>query len=720
MSGLYKNIYYDRNSNSMYLWEWEENKSGRGVTKKKKLEYENKYFVPSPGNVPTEWRDVSGRYMVPKVLDKKENADKKRKQLKALGMRTAELGYAAESKFLLWRYQQEDLTAQLKEKGYHNVYDVGFYDIEVASDDGFDPSCVKKTGIATHPINLITFVYNNKEDYVTISTSDYSGSGEDAEVKDFIYVESELDLLKHSFRIIGNLDVISGWNSVWFDLPYMFTRYQQLLKEELGEDYEELHILDDNNYKTVFKCPELPLGKYILNKRDGTFEIPGVQHIDYMDVYKQLTYDPHDSYSLGYVCQRNIGEGKVTFDGTIFTIWKTDYNKFVEYNIQDTLLLKKLDQKLGFLEVYTIFAYSSLIPLSRVESSIAQIEGYIIKYLHRKGVVMPDKERVSKKESEDDEGFEGAYVVANPGRYKWLVSYDATSMYPHIIMQWNISPETKVLGGNPNDMSLIRTYRPDLFYKNTTKGVVPEIVEDIFNQRKYWKDLYNQVKKTDDKVYARYCYNLQLNFKILANSIYGVLGNKHFVFYDIDNAECVTMMGQNIIKFFTEDVVPNIFSKMNYKQFNKLFPELQINENGFERIQTRFKSSRSITDTDSVVGSTLINTSEGDIPIEELFERYAATGRFFKYDEANSDYVVSVNDGLMAMSYSNTNELQQKRIVHVMKHKVKKRMFKITIRGKSVTVTEDHSIMVLRDGCLVSAKPMQLRKGDICVSLKNA
>ena len=683
---LPKNVHYDKKTKSMYVWEYD---TQTKRTTKRKCDFENIFFVHS--QEPTEWKDIYGNYMRREVLDSKIYAPQELKKYRERGQKTCELSYDSESKFMLWRYGKLEITKELSEQGFHNVFNVGFLDIEISATAEFpDP---KK---ADYPINLIT-VGNRKFD-MTWGLYEYTGE----EVKNYACIPDEQHLLEEFFRYIGNrgIDMLIGWNSTGFDFPYIFNRYVKLNPD---------CIVEQNDYEMTVRIAGLPLGTARYNFRTCEWSVAGLALEDYMKIYDQFRFDPHESMSLDYVCKKNIGKGKMEYDGSIYDFWKDDWNKFVDYNAVDRIILIELDENQKFLELFATFSYSSLIPLHRCDSSIAQIEGYIIKYLHQKGMVLTDTPQGKQEE------FEGAYVMANKGLYRNCISFDATSLYPSIIIQWNISPETKIMNPTGDTSHLISTVRENQFYRKDKQGIVPEIVDDIFNLRKKWKDEYNKAKKTTDKAYASYCYNLQLNYKILANSFYGVLGHRSFVFYDMDNASVIPLHGQHIIKHFG-NLARDIYDKMTLPQWNKLFPDYPLTEKQFkEAVSSYKKTGLVLMDTDSVTGDTLIETSEGKIRIDKLFERYDKPN--LRQVNEIGNVVSSVDDNLKALSVSSKLEPQMNSINYIMKHRVSKRMFKITVNGESVTVTEDHSIMVVRNGILMEAKPNQLQKGDSIITI---
>lgn len=364
-----------------------------------------------------------------------------------------------------------------------------------------------------------------------------------------------------------------------------------------------------------------PLNFYInttemddFGNRRKYYKIPGISILDGRDLYKNFTFTKEVSYKLGFIGKVVTGEGKLDLDESINQSYKTNWNQFVEYNIQDVMLVKKINDKKKFIELAINLCYQALVPFESIFSSIQVITGYIVKYLHKYNLVMPDIEMSAK------EHYPGGYVKGIRGIYKYLVSYDYESLYPRIMSMFNISPETLVMNPTKEQletMDLIKTpastlYKCDtprgafetegIYYRKDIKGIVPQIVETIFNERKYFKDKMKVAKGyekrlTPDKIsenthmdlkyvsklydeiisegFDSNYYNSQQQIrKILINSIYGVLGNQYFAFYNINNAMAITIGGRDIIQYVSNSV-NDYFHKYWHKTCHKYFPEFK-------------------------------------------------------------------------------------------------------------------------------------------------
>ncbi|MFW6130869.1 MAG: DNA polymerase domain-containing protein, partial [Atribacterota bacterium] len=375
---------------------------------------------------------------------------------------------------------------------------------------------------------------------------------------------------------------IKTHNCMSFDVPYIINRCKNL--------GIELSLSPINQYK------ERRTGGYHID--GGGYTIAGISILDGLELYKNFVYTKRERYSLQFIGKLEVEEGKKDLEGTVNTAWK-QWNEFVEYNIQDVLLCKKIEDKKKHIQLTINFCYQALIPFDRIFSSISVVTGYMLRYLHERNIVFPDKTNHTK-----DKKFPGAYVMAKPGYYEWLVSFDIASMYPHLIMQYNISPETLVL--NPeSEKGLLKcplsqwkkweTAEGDyecggIYYRKDKKGILAEIVEDIYNDRKKFKSkefIANAIEKNmslekynneminivkDENESSEYYYSQQQIRKILINSIYGVLGNPYFNFFNINNAIAVTLSGQHLIRYLSDTI--NSYMKSSWHKVGpKLFPD---------------------------------------------------------------------------------------------------------------------------------------------------
>lgn len=508
---------------------------------------------------------------------------------------------------------------------------------------------------AKYPINLITFYSSKTGKITTFGLNDYTGLYDGN--LEYHYCSTERDLLISfvSWFRKQKFDIITGWNIDFFDVPYIFNRLSNIF----GKDSEIIQKMS-------------PINR-VDKKYNGKWVVEGLTILDYIELYKNFTFEMEESYSLQNLSMKILGKGKIDLDGSINTAYKTDWNQFVEYNIMDTILVKEINDKKKFIELAITFASQALIPLDRIFSSVATIEGFILRYLHKNGMVMPDRQTKVQdwwvesemyktqladgktyiqnriEDAEDGRGYphtsyvKGGHVEANAGIYKNCISFDVTSLYPHMIIQYNISPETKVtLPRDDQKIDLIESEINGVFYKKDKMGVLPSIVKSIFDERKYFKDLMQiaenmEAGESPDEFFGRmnmsrekfdsyledmkkygtnsaYFDDRQMIDKILINSIYGVMINEYFHFYDLDLARSVTRGGRVLIRYLSnqaEDYLANYF----HIQAKKIFPEY-VGEH------------TPMGDKKRVV---LIDTDSNYICLDDIKKRYAPDMNLFDF-----------------------------------------------------------------------------------------
>ena len=362
--------------------------------------------------------------------------------------------------------------------------------------------------------------------------------------------------------------IITGWNIDFFDIPYLYNRMCKILGENIARTLS-------------------PIKDVIWLKHRNRYRISGVSCLDYLALYKNFTYSEESSYSLEAISQKELGRGKLKYDGNLNDLMRTDINKYVEYNLNDVELVLEIDNKMKLLDLARGICHKGHVPYEDVYFSTRYLDGASLTYLKRLDIVAP-----SKRPREEGQGVDllGAYVkVPVPGRYKWIYDLDLTSLYPSIIMTLNISPETKLFKLDKFDgkeyvknTGTHYSYRDTgwatseelrnhletnkysiaangVVYKTDEKGFIPSILEKWFKERVDYKNLKKKYEKEGDKAKAEYFDRLQLVTKILLNSFYGALGNAGFRFFDPDNAVAVTSTGQQLIKFTAD--IGNMFYK---------------------------------------------------------------------------------------------------------------------------------------------------------------
>jgi len=350
--------------------------------------------------------------------------------------------------------------------------------------------------------------------------------------------DTESELLTRFLNLFNKIQptVITGWNTDGYDIPYLIGRCKKVLGAQSIKKLSPVGIVD---YNPKFTYTELP------------------------------------NYRLDTVAKKELGRGKVEYEGDLQHLFETDIHKFVEYNMTDVDLVYELDEKLQLLGLARTICHKGHVPYEDVYHASKYLDGAAIVDLKRNGFVAPNKQ-FRFVEDEEDESLAGAYVMPPvPGLYNWIYDLDLTSLYPSIIMTLNISPETKIgvinnwdetclLKSEPTQVHFadgtfvqdVKTWLIDnnytvasngVVYRNDKKGFLPAILEKWFDERVEFKDERDKyaVGTEEYKFYDA----MQLTQKVLLNSFYGVLGLKTFRFYDMDNAGAITAVGQSIIKF---------------------------------------------------------------------------------------------------------------------------------------------------------------------------
>lgn len=579
---LFKNIYYDSYKNKIHLWEIVD-----GKHKYETFNHEIEYYIEDKTRK-SQITDIYGTPVVKKIAESTKSLRELRKMTKLY-----ESDVSEEVKFLQKRYGDSE------ERVDPTQYNVCVLDIEVASGckhsksheikirkdnkiqlvfladfelekteeyevwdeeikkwTSFQKSCYFETSefpkpeLAKYPINLITLNFVNKGKIYTFGSDPYTGNS--PLVQNYYHDKNEKQLLEKfiQFWRRSKVDIAVAYNAP-FDFGYILKRC-----ENLGIDPNLLSPVNRVEYKNPKRI-----------------KIHGITILDYIDLYKKFSFTPQPSYKLENVAMAEIKEGKTKYEGNIFTIWQTDWNLFVEYNIQDTILVEKMDKKRKFVNLAIKLAMESIVPVDRCMTTTAIVEGYILKTIHKQNKVMSDrvKEDAWEKDDDDDDELEGAYVEAHPGFYNWLMSFDVESLYPHMIMMYNISPETKLSSEDIKNMDpseYIKTPVEGVYYKKNVEGIIPKIVETIFKERKYYKGLKDESEKQKNWDEYEYYDGMQHNRKILINSIFGVFGAEVFHYFDIDNASVITAGGRELIKFlstntndYLRDFLPTRISK---------------------------------------------------------------------------------------------------------------------------------------------------------------
>jgi DNA polymerase elongation subunit (family B) len=372
--------------------------------------------------------------------------------------------------------------------------------------------------------------------------------------------------------------IVTGWNVKFFDIPYLVSRIKLLLKTKNAKRLSPWGRLRD---------------KYIekQGKKNLVYQILGVSIVDYFDLYKTFTYVNQESYRLDHIAFVELGQRKLDYGeyDSIKDFYKNDFQKFIDYNILDVKLVERLEEKLKLMELAVALAYAAKVNYEDVFSQVRTWDAIIYHYLREKDIVIPPKKGGIKNDQ-----YAGAYVK-DPivGQHDWVVSFDLNSLYPHLIMQYNISPETLVrdhselsFGIGVNNIligdvdhkyagcyeKIEQLKKFDLsvaangtFYRKDKYGFLPELMEKMYEERSMYKkkmiECQKQKEKDPDNKELDYKIakfnNFQMVRKIQLNSAYGAIGNQWFRYYDVDMAEAITHSGQLSIRWIADKL--NVF-----------------------------------------------------------------------------------------------------------------------------------------------------------------
>lgn len=438
---------------------------------------------------------------------------------------------------------------------------VGNIDIEVQSDDGFPyPEQAK------FPVTSIAMKNSKSSIYHVWGLKSYdaskaTGIPEGCMVR-YVKCNNEQELLMKFLTYWEEHypDVITGWNVRLFDIPYLVNRISKILDETWAKKLSPWHIV---NYRQI----------NVKGKSLDAYEMYGVMQLDYMDLFQKFgyVYGPQESYSLDHIAHVLLGERKLSYEehGSLHALYENDHQKFIDYNIRDVVLVDKIEQQAGLLELALIIAYKGGVNYPDTLGTTAIWDSIIYRYLNAKKIAIPPSEDKFRPE------YPGGYVK-DPvvGRHEWVVSFDLNSLYPMTIVQYNMSPETIVSNcpfSMPNDVDfyLNGTTIPKeirelnyavaangVMFRKDKQGFLPEIIETYYAERKAIKKNMIGVKQkyeaTHDeslKKEMNQLDNSQQAIKILMNSLYGALGNKYFRYFDIRIAEGITLSGQLSIRW---------------------------------------------------------------------------------------------------------------------------------------------------------------------------
>ena len=625
-----------------------------------------------------------------------------------------------------------------------------FFDIE--SDFDMEQGGYAPTDNPFNKITAITVYLDWLDKLITLAIPPKTLSWETANeianrFSDTHIFEKEADMLDTFLDLIDDADVLSGWNSGGYDIPYIVGR---IIRSLAKDDLRRLCLWGKLPKERVFE-------KYGTEQK--TYDLVGRVHLDYMDLYRKYTYEERHSYSLDAIGEHELGERKISYEGSLDQLYNQDFYKFLDYNRQDVVLLAKLDKKLKFLDLSNELAHENTVLLQTTMGVVAVTDQAIINEAHKKGFVVQNRTQKNNEIEYDDHGNEiennedkaaGAYVAyPKVGMHQYIGAIDINSLYPSTIRALNMAPETivgqlrpimtekyikdKIEKGSSfagaweglfgtleylavmnmekgteitvdwegSDQPTVHTAEEvwriifeggqkwmisanGTIFSYEFEGIIPGLLAQWYADR---QDLQAKKAAATEKEEVAFWDKRQHVRKIQLNALYGALLNAGCRFHDRRIGQSTTLTGRIIAKHMDGFVNECITGKYEY-------------------------DGDAIIYGDSVTGDTLVKTDSGEITIAELYDQcaeYASRGtKEYGFNTSAKVIGFDISEDLPLMS----------NVSFVIRHKTKKKLYRVTMQDDSqVTVTEDHSLMVDRDGFTIEVKPTELLDNDLIIKL---
>lgn len=546
---MYRNIAYSHKNSEITLWTWDTD--GNRIT-------EVIPFSPYIFLEQKEGASATSIYNTPLVKREFESEFHRKKFVNDSGIKRIFYNLPPEQQFLIDKYQHITDWMSFTRHPLRTYY----IDIETYSHDEFALASQAK-----YPINLITI-------YDTLDETYHSwGLSKDFHTKEtnvkYTKCFDEQDLLKSFLRHWRKNfpDILSGWNSDGYDIPYIVNRLNLLF----GEDYAS-RLSPKDHIWSVDKLDRF-------NNPITEWNIQGISCIDYLKAYKKFSRNERESYTLDYICNYELGYGKLEHDGlSIAQLADLDWNRFVDYNIRDVMLIKELEKQLHYLELCRIIGYKGLTKFEKALGTTSVVAGAFALEARKRDKIIPTFTSIKGHRPPG-----GLVRVPEKGFKESIVTFDAASLYPNTIISLNISPETKIgsciFSGDDVTINTVKgkefKLKKDVFdkwmeekhvcrschntlFSQSERGIIPSIIDNIYADRKSNKSMMLKLQKKIQKVDVDTLEHkelkrkieeldvLQYTLKILMNSIYGTFGNEHSILYDLDLTSSITLTGQEL------------------------------------------------------------------------------------------------------------------------------------------------------------------------------
>ena len=515
----------------------------------KRVPFKPTFYLPSK-NAKSGWSALDGSTVEPITLDSMADAQEFTKR------------YEDVDNFVV--HGNNNFTAQFIAEAYPGEveYDmkhirVGNIDIEVASDDGFP-----YPDQANHPIISIAYKDNRSSVWHAWGLGDYDSAKSELGPDYLIQYRkcgSEGELIQ-KFLVFWQEnypDIITGWNIRLFDIPYMINRTIKVCGEETAKMFSPWKIY---KYRQIG----------VKGKSVDAYDIYGIAQMDYYDLFQKFgyTYGNQESYALNHIAHVILGEKKLSYEehGSLHGLYKADHQKFIDYNIRDVDLVDRIDKETGLMDLALVIAYKGGVNYPEVFGTTGIWDSIIYRYLSERKIAVPPSKSKPKLP------YPGGYVKEpRIGMSEWITSFDLNSLYPNLIVQYNMSPETLIQYSDDIMQSGVDTYlhgapaRPTndvavaangSVYSKKKRGFMPEIIVGLYEERKATKtkmielqQKYQISKSSDLNREINRLNNTQQAVKILLNSLYGALGNQYFRYFELLIAEGITLSGQLSVRW---------------------------------------------------------------------------------------------------------------------------------------------------------------------------
>ena len=516
----------------------------RGYEHGQRVQYRDRsspvlFFVPKAQSKDTKYKTLDGRRAYKKQFNGAREAREVLKQYE----NTDGLEVHGYERFLYQHINQKFPTDIDYNMSMMKIYTI---DIEVACENGFPD-----VQASAEEMLCLTIKDFNTKKVITWGTREFTPP-EGVEYRVF-WSEQEMLQDFHQWWTENTPDIITGWNNNLYDIPYICRRMERVLGEKWKKSLSPWNRVIDREF-------------IVQGRKQIAYDICGVSILDYLDLYRKFTYTNQESYRLDHIAMVELDDKKLDHSEyeNFKDFYTSDWQRFVEYNIHDVDLVDKLEDKMKLIELAVTMAYDAKVNFEDVYSQVRMWDTLIYNDLKKRNIVVPPRQSTKK-----DEKYAGAYVKEpEPGMYDWVVSFDLNSLYPHLIMQYNISPETLVDERHPTvtvDKLLNQEIDIDgdyavcangAQYRKDIHGFLPEIMQRIYDERtifkKYMLTAKQEYEKSPTDKLRRDISkfnNIQMARKIQLNSAYGAIGNQYFRYYNLANAEAITLSGQVSIRW---------------------------------------------------------------------------------------------------------------------------------------------------------------------------